>query len=102
MFSPEPTDALTKDIGDILNVRSPAYRRLFGSLLEDLQENRSEPERVYRKVQVYQQVERTLIEYRQATLPKSRERLFYSLMRPLTRYWIARRSRVVQNSMALC
>ncbi|WP_274378940.1 hypothetical protein [Deinococcus cavernae] len=33
MFSPEPTDALTKDIGDILNVRSPAYRRLFGSLL---------------------------------------------------------------------
>ena len=101
MFSSEPTDALTKDVVDLLNVRSAAYRRLFGTLQEDLNENRGEPERVYRKVQVFQQVERTLTEYRQATIPKSRERLFYSFMRPLIRYWIAKRTRVVQNSQAL-
>jgi hypothetical protein len=101
MFSADPTDAFTKDVVELLNVRSPEYRRLFGTLLDDLQENRGEPERVYRKVQVYQQIERTLVEYRQATPPKSRERSFYSLMRPLTRYWVARRSRVVQSSTAL-
>lgn len=94
-FSDDPTDALTRDVVDLLNIRSAAYQRLFGPLLKDV-----DPERLFRMVQFFRQTDATLQEYRQGTIPKTRERMFYSVMRPLTRYWIARRSRVIKNGTA--
>ncbi|MCP2014794.1 hypothetical protein L1280_001946 [Deinococcus sp. HSC-46F16] len=96
MFSADPTDALTRDVSELLKVGSPAYQRLFGTNLRRL-----EPERLYRMVQVFQQVERTLAEYRRTAPSRSLERLFYSRMRPLIRCWIAKRSRVVKGNSAL-
>jgi len=96
MFSDEPTDALTRDVAELLNIRSDAYKRLFKTALES-----TAPERVYRIVQFAKQVEETLSDYQRQAAPYSRERKFYGMMRPLIRYWVAQCSRVVQNGNTL-
>ena len=96
MFSADPADALTRNVTKLLDVRSAAYARLFGPISRD-----PEPERLYRMVQVFQQVEQALTDYQRATVPKTRERQFYSSMRPLIRCWIARRTEVGRNSQLL-
>ena len=96
MFSADPTDALTRDVSELLKVGSTPYQRLFGIDLPGM-----EPERLYRMVQVFQQVDRTLADYRRGATARTRERFFYNTMQPLTRHWIAKRSRVIQSSTAL-
>lgn len=96
MFSSEPNDALTRNVTKLLDIRSSAYGRLFGPISRD-----PEPETLYRMVQVFQQVEKTLTDYQQAAVPRTRERQFYASMRPLVRCWIAKRTQVGRNSQVL-